>query len=150
MSVVVSGPPPGLPAFDEAQFRSRAEGILIRADASQYELSIALVDDSEIAELNASYRGKRQPTDVLSFSMLEGDHVDHHGGMLGDVVISLPTSDRQARELGHSIDQELARLLVHGVLHLLGYDHERADEALVMEAREREILAAVLASEPAR
>ncbi len=89
------------------------------------EVSILITDDKEIRRLNSLYRGKDSPTDVLSFPM--GDRV---GGrlLLGDVVISLDTAGRQARELGHTIEEEIQRLLVHGVIHLLGYDHELGGE----------------------
>jgi len=76
---------------------------------------------------------------VLSFSLLEGEGAEHRGALLGDVVLCLPVARRQAAEQGHGLDTELLRLLVHGVLHLLGHDHERDDEAAVMEAEERRL-----------
>ncbi len=105
------------------------------------ELSIALVDETEMASLNEQYRGKTGPTDVLSFGCDEpcptpGDEPI----TLGDVVIAPSVAERQAEELGHSVEHELDVLLVHGVLHLLGYDHEDDDEAAVMEARQIVIL----------
>jgi probable rRNA maturation factor len=107
------------------------------------ELSIALVDDDEIRSLNARWREIDRPTDVLAFAQREGDE---HGPseLLGDVVISVPTAKRQAVERGHSLDREIAELLVHGLLHLLGYDHERSpSEARRMFRRQREVLAAI-------
>ena len=91
-------------------------------------MSILITDDGEIRSLNRGYRGHDRPTDVLSFSQLEGEGpmVQH---MLGDVVISWETARRQALELDCSFEEEMKRLLVHGVLHLLGYDHERDEEA---------------------
>ncbi len=101
------------------------------------ELSILLTDDPGIRELNAGYRHKDRATDVLSFPM--GDEV-----MLGDVVISLDTAVRQAAEFGVSVECELHRLLVHGVLHLIGYDHTTGGwQARRMRAREEELLAAL-------
>lgn len=105
------------------------------------ELSIALVDEDEIAALNEQYRGKSGPTDVLSFGCDEpcptpGDEPI----TLGDVVIAPTIAERQAEDLGHSVEHELDVLLVHGVLHLLGYDHEDDDDAAVMEARQVAIL----------
>ena len=143
MSALVTGPPAGLPAFDEDGFRQRAGAVLAAASATEAELSVALVDDATIARLNQAYRGKSGPTDVLSFSLVEGDHGEHRGAMLGDVVIAMPTAARQARELGHDLDEELLRLLIHGVLHLLGFDHEEEEEARAMEAREREVRAEI-------
>jgi rRNA maturation RNase YbeY len=109
------------------------------------ELSVLLVDDAAIAELNSAYRGRPQPTDVLSFSQLEGPTPPAGGaGLLGDVVISVETARRQARERRRPLEEEMATLLIHGVLHLLGHDHERGSaEARRMFAREREVAAAI-------
>jgi rRNA maturation RNase YbeY len=75
--------------------------------------------------LNRRYRGKDETTDVLSFSLREGRFPSIQPDMLGDIVISIPVAVRQARREGHSISREIDRLLVHGLVHLLGYDHER-------------------------
>lgn len=108
------------------------------------ELSVAFVDDARMQELNRDWRGKDRPTDVLSFSQLEGDTVPGQAMLLGDVVISVDTLERQAADGGWTVEEELVRLLLHGVLHLLGHDHERDDEARTMRAEE-ERLVAVLA-----
>jgi probable rRNA maturation factor len=101
------------------------------------ELSVLLVSDREIHRLNRAWRGKDRPTDVLSFSQQEGDGAAP-SGLLGDVVISVDTARRQAAERGESLRRETERLLIHGVLHLLGYDHERSPaEARRMQRRER-------------
>jgi len=105
------------------------------------ELSIALVDEDEMAHLNNQYRGIDGPTDVLSFGC--DDPCPAPGDepiTLGDVVIAPAVAERQAAELGHSVERELDVLLVHGVLHLLGYDHEAADDAGAMAARESALL----------
>ncbi|MEW6273280.1 MAG: rRNA maturation RNase YbeY [Thermodesulfobacteriota bacterium] len=110
------------------------------------ELSIALVGDDEMQRLNRDYRGKDRPTDVLAFAQREGEGLpgEAASGLLGDVVIALPTAERQASERGHGVERELAELLVHGVLHLLGYDHERSPaEARRMFAKARKVLAAL-------
>lgn len=110
------------------------------------ELSIALVDDEEMAHLNKQYRGIDGPTDVLSFGC--DDPCPTPGDepvTLGDVVIAPAVAERQAAELGHSVEHELDVLLVHGVLHLLGYDHETDDDAGVMAAREAALLDAYAA-----
>jgi len=93
-------------------------------DFPDAELSITLTDDATIATLAGDYGRARRPTDVLAFSMLEGIGAEHRGASLGDVVVSLDTAERQARERGVSLDCELRNLLIHGVLHLLGMDHE--------------------------
>ncbi|MDP6931394.1 MAG: rRNA maturation RNase YbeY [Myxococcota bacterium] len=104
------------------------------------ELSVVLCDDAFIHPLNRDWRGKDQPTDVLSFAQREGEGADPDDSLLGDVLISLDTASRQARQRGHSLVQEVRILLVHGLLHLLGYDHETNEEAEVMEALERLLL----------
>jgi probable rRNA maturation factor len=91
--------------------------------------NICFVDDREIARLNAAYRGKRRPTDVLSFPWLNGRRsagvvAREWRGFLGEVVISAETARRNARREGHSTANEIRWLVLHGVLHLLGYDHE--------------------------
>jgi rRNA maturation RNase YbeY len=91
--------------------------------------------------LNHAWRGKDRTTDVLSFSLREGAFPHIRPDMLGDIVISVPVASRQAREEGHSLDREIDRLLVHGLVHLLGYDHERGPrEARRMVHKERELL----------
>jgi len=101
------------------------------------ELSVLLVSDAVIHRLNRDWRGKDRPTDVLSFSQLEGEGAPP-GGLLGDVVISVDTARRQAGARGVSLASESERLLIHGLLHLLGYDHEGSPaEARRMQRRER-------------
>ena len=103
--------------------------ILDDSGRSEAELSILVTDDEEIHSLNRIYRATDRPTDVLSFSQLEGEGPVTAPQLLGDVVISWETAQRQALELGHPVLVEMKRLLVHGVLHLLGFDHEKDDEA---------------------
>jgi rRNA maturation RNase YbeY len=101
---------------------------------------VLIVGDRAMRTLNREYRGKDRTTDVLSFPMREGAHMRLQPHLLGDIVISLPMAERQAREAGASLREEVDRLLVHGFLHLLGYDHERGSaEARRMEARERRL-----------
>lgn len=90
-----------------------------------------MTDDSEIHQLNREYRGVDRPTDVLSFSQQEGGFPSVAPDLLGDVVISVDAAKKQAGEQGHSLEEELFILLAHGILHLLGYDHEtsRKDRA---------------------
>ncbi|HPU35285.1 MAG TPA: rRNA maturation RNase YbeY [Bacillota bacterium] len=107
------------------------------------EVSLVFVDDDYIQELNIKYRGVDSPTDVLSFAMLEGESFpgEEEEVILGDVIISLETAERQAREFGHSFQREVAYLTLHGVLHLLGYDHQEEVDRRRMREREEEILA---------
>jgi probable rRNA maturation factor len=109
------------------------------------ELSVALVHDDEMHRLNRDYRGKDRTTDVLAFALREGEATStQEPGLLGDVVISVPTADRQASERGHTTERELTELLLHGILHLLGYDHERSPaEARRMFAKQRALLAVI-------
>ncbi len=105
------------------------------------ELSVSLVRDGEIRELNRRYRCKDQPTDVLAFALREGEF-GVVGGALGDVVISLDTARRQALEYRGTLIDEVDRLLVHGILHLAGYDHEVSPrEERRMRRRERDLRA---------
>jgi probable rRNA maturation factor len=90
------------------------------------ELSVVLVDDAEMRRLNATYRRLDRPTDVLAFAMREGDGRTLHPEILGDVVISLDTAARQAAARDVPVAAEVRLLLAHGLLHLLGYDHERS------------------------
>ncbi len=141
MSVALSGPPAGIrgSGVDVGALRRRALAILRAVGEARAELSVALVDDAEIEALNGRWRGQPRATDVLSFSLLEGDYADRRGGLLGDVVISVETAARQAAERHRSLDEVVARLLLHGVLHLIGYDHEQDDEARLMRREERRI-----------
>lgn len=96
------------------------------SDDATFAVEVSIVDDAEILELNAGYRGKKKPTDVLSFSQLEGDTMPFGGEeiLLGDLIISIETAVRQAGELHHSLSHEIAFLTAHGTLHLCGYDHD--------------------------
>ena len=107
------------------------------------ELSVLITDDETIRGLNQRFRDVDEPTDVLSFE-LEGNEAfatpQESHRQLGEVVISFPTALRQAEEAGRAIDRELLHLLVHGILHILGHDHETPDEAREMHAKEENLL----------
>jgi rRNA maturation RNase YbeY len=141
MKVRISGPPRRrhLPAPDRRLLRRRARSVLTWLEQEDSELSIVLLDDPEMAELNESYRSRRGPTDVLSFSLCEGRHACHRHELLGDVVIGVRRAAHQAARRRRSLDDEVARLLVHGVLHLMGHDHEREAEAREMRRLERRL-----------
>ena len=108
------------------------------APAVRGELTVVLTDDAEIRRLNRTYRGKDRATDVLSFSLGDGRGDTE---LIGDVVISVDTATRQARSYGASLEEELARLLVHGTLHLCGYDHQTRRQALIMHGLTRRLMA---------
>jgi probable rRNA maturation factor len=98
-----------------------AKILLSALECERAQVSILITGDAEIQKLNRDWLGKDRPTDVMSWSQIEGEPAPT--GFLGDVVISIETADRQARELGHHLDVEMTRLLAHGILHLLGHDH---------------------------
>ncbi len=118
-----------------------AKKLLAAVDERDSSLSLTVVDDAAIRELNRDHRGKDKPTDVLSFPMFEGRDAPHAGveRMLGDVVISVETARRQAAEYDATLQRELYRLLIHGLLHVLGHDHEEAGERAEMETQERRL-----------
>ncbi|WP_366515487.1 rRNA maturation RNase YbeY [Salinisphaera sp.] len=117
------------------------------SDDVAYELAVRLVGETESAELNGDYRDKPYATNVLSFpagAELPGLTV------LGDLVICMPVIEREAKEQGKSDDAHLSHMVVHGVLHLLGYDHIGDDEAETMEAIERDVMAELGHDDPYR
>lgn len=115
------------------------------------EVACVLTDDREVQSLNARFRGKDKPTNVLSFGAdPEGPHTPGTPRVLGDVIISLDTLIREAEEQGKTLRDHAAHMLVHGTLHLLGLDHEKDDEAELMEKMEIEMLAALGVSNPYR
>ncbi len=112
----------------------------------QFEISLLLVSDSEIQEVNRLSRGKDKPTDVLSFPISE--NIPGAYKNLGEILISMDTLKRQAKEIGHSQKEEFYRLLVHGILHLLGYDHEISpQEEKRMKRKEDQCLAFIWGEE---
>ena len=133
----------GAAAWDLTAIREQAETVLAALGEPRAELSILLTDDLTIHPLNRDYRGRDRATDVLSFSQREGEGPGGGGALLGDVVISIETAERQAISRGHGVDREMRVLLVHGICHLLGFDHKTDAEAAAMEASERIGLAAL-------
>ena len=143
MSVRLAVPPKRikLPHLDIPLLKRRARAVLRALEQPRSELSIDLVGDREIRKLNRDYRDQDRATDVLSFSLVGGEWAGYRGEMLGDVVISVETAARQARKRHRSLDEEACRLLIHGILHLLGHDHERPEEQRRMRAEERRLSA---------
>lgn len=134
---------PGFSGYEEDAGQVAARALEVLGEAG--ELSVLLVGDDRMAELNRNWRDRSGPTDVLAFAQREGPALGEEG-LLGDVVICVPTAQRQAAERDQEAGREIEELLVHGILHLLGYDHERsADEARRMFAKQAEVLAAIRA-----
>ena len=112
--------------------------LLVLVRESESEVSIKFVGDTRMRRLNREYRGNERTTDVLAFAFREAS--GPVSNMLGDVVISIPMALRQAKSFDHSLSEELARLLIHGVLHLVGYDHVRSQDYYKMNKIEKRIL----------
>lgn len=135
------------PGLDEQKIRVKAKRALEDLGCHDKELSILFTDDEHMAALNQQYRDKEGATDVLSFPMME----DLDGEiapalfeplMLGDVVVSVETALRDAEELEQSFERTVDRLLIHGILHLLGYDHEKSQvDAMCMTKEEERLMA---------
>jgi probable rRNA maturation factor len=130
---------------DARQLKSVAKRLLRETGEGDSALSISLVDDREIQQLNREHRGKDKPTDVLSFPLYEAGEATpgEHERLLGDVVISIDTARRQAADYDAPLQNEIYRLLIHGILHVLGHDHEEPAERTAMEAEERRLAAAI-------
>lgn len=127
----------------EALARRAVDGALaeIAVKRGSAELSLVFSDDAHIRTLNAAWRGKDKPTNVLSFPAFPGDHRQALPPMLGDVVLAAETVAAEAAAEGKPLAHHIAHLIVHGVLHLIGYDHETEAEAEEMEGTERRVLA---------
>jgi len=117
-----------------------AEYVLEKQGASEKEVSVVFVDDAEISDLNARHLGRNGPTDVLAFPMSEGEDVKFHPEILGDVVVSAERALDYAKEHGLKVNNELSLYLIHGLLHLLGYDDVNPSDETKMRGREEELL----------
>jgi probable rRNA maturation factor len=134
--------------LSQKKIRKKAQAILNALDNPESELSVVIVDDSEIVALNQKYLNRSGPTNVIAFPMREGEFSDLSPLLLGDVVISTETAGREALKSGISVETRLDQLLVHGILHLFGFDHEsNQGDAAKMEAKAVELLALVEGSE---
>ncbi|WP_333825170.1 rRNA maturation RNase YbeY [Pinisolibacter sp.] len=139
---------------EEARWRPLAEKVAAAIAArpelivpDDAELSLVLTDDARIRVLNRDWRDKDEPTNVLSFPAADADDEDP-GPLLGDVVVAHETTAREAEEEGKTFEDHFTHLLVHGLLHLFGFDHESDEEAEEMEALETEILAGLGIADP--
>ena len=123
------------------KMEKNAQAVLNALDSPDGELSILIVDDPQIAILNKEYLNRQGPTNVIAFPMRDGGFGDLNPHLLGDVVISVETARREGGDAGISTHARLSQLLVHGILHLFGYDHEKDDdEARRMEEKSDELL----------
>jgi probable rRNA maturation factor len=130
--------------LDFCAIERTVDALLAATNERDSSISVSFVRDPKIRELNRTFRGKDAPTDVLSFPLVEPD--DTYAGaerLLGDIVISVDTARRQAADYDASIEREVQRLLIHGVLHLLGHDHLEPAERAAMEAEERRLAEAI-------
>lgn len=123
------------------RMEQRARAILNALDCPEGELSLLIVDDAGIAELNQEYLNREGPTNVIAFPMRAGKFSEISPQLLGDVVVSVDTARREAEFAGMGWDERFVQLMVHGILHLFDYDHEQTEkEARRMEAKSNTIL----------
>ena len=109
------------------------------------ELSILFTDDQKIAQLNDRYMGRKGPTNVLAFPMTDGMETDYVSAMMGDIVISGDAANRESKEFGETLEFTVNRLLIHGILHLMGFDHTQSEsEAVRMETEEKRLMKLIL------
>lgn len=146
MEVIISNEHPDFESsqqFEEMLRQVLTKIAQVYALDDEAEVGVTLTDDDGIHAVNREYRGKDRPTDVISFALNDGEEclADNPAALLlGDIIISLDTAKRQAQEYGHSLEREMAYLAVHGMLHLLGYDHETEEEKTEMRNEEEHVL----------
>jgi probable rRNA maturation factor len=142
---VEAGPHEGL---ERKEVLRRARVVFAALGLGEAELSVVLTGDARIHALNRDYRAKDRPTDVLAFAMREGEHGEVGSGLLGDVIVSVETARRQAVRAGHDVLAEVTMLLVHGTLHLLGWDHETPTKDRKMKAETARLVALAISQAP--
>ncbi len=124
----------------QKKVQQRAQVILNALDSPEAELSILIVDDPQIEILNKKYLNRQGPTNVIAFPMQEGDFSQISPQLLGDVVISIETAEREGKNSGLSLEERFTQLIIHGILHLFAYDHEEDEkEAEIMEQKSNEL-----------
>jgi probable rRNA maturation factor len=131
--------------IDKRMIRSTVLKILKNLDCADKEISLSFVDDEKIKQLNKQYLGKDKATNVLSFSLLEGEYGNINPQILGDIIVSVETAQRDSLYGKLTIDQEIDFLIIHGILHLLGYNHENTTEkeTKIMRQKEKELFHAI-------
>ncbi len=146
MEVIISHYPEELTFPDEIEENAKRAVEMVGKlyGVENAEVSVTLTDDAYIHTLNRQYRNIDKPTDVLSFALNESEEPEITDGpevnVLGDIIISVERAGEQAKEYGHSLQREIAFLTVHGMLHLLGYDHMEEEERLEMEQEQRIVM----------
>jgi rRNA maturation RNase YbeY len=134
----------GIPGLKIQKIRRKLERVLRDLACHDKEVSILFTDDKQIAELNSRYLQRKGPTNVLAFPMAGGPEPRIESVMLGDIAISIDTALRESDKLGEALEYTVDRLLIHGVLHLLGYDHEKSSGQAKRMSLEEERLMAVM------
>ena len=124
--------------IEKRKIRSTVSTIFQLLDCPDKEVSIVLTDDKHIHALNKTYLGRDKTTNVISFSLQEGEHGNINPQLLGDVVISLDTAQKDALKGNLALEQEIEYLLIHGILHLLGYNHENTSQAETRKMKQKE------------
>ena len=127
--------------IDPGKIKMKLKRILKDLECDDAELSILITDDKHIAELNSRFLKRKGPTNVLAFPIRKDDPNEPETSMLGDIVISLDAAMRDAIKTGENLTKMTDRLLIHGLLHLLGYNHENSEEAWRMEEETQRLLA---------
>jgi probable rRNA maturation factor len=138
--------------IDNRRIRGKVIRLLRLIDCADKEISITFVDDADIRLLNRQYLHRDKPTNVLSFSLQEGECGSVNLGLLGDIVISVDTALRDAKRGHFTLEEEILFLIIHGLLHLTGYEHVRTSRAnaLKMKKREKELFRALTTSDTRR
>jgi len=142
--------PPFRAAVRAVWLRAVARRALAAEDVGPVQVGVVVTDDETVRELNQRFLGLDEPADVLSFGLAAADEAPFalppEEASLGEIVIAYPTAVRQADEAGRTIEEEVAHLLVHGLLHLLGYDHQRPEDEAAMRRQEERVLAGLTTS----
>ena len=130
--------------IDFQRARRALHNILENLNCQDKEISLLFVDDDGIREINKKYLGRNYPTNVIAFSMTEGEFGDINPDILGDIIISVETAFRDAKSANIEFEEGLDYLMIHGILHLLGYDHETSEvDAKRMKKKEEELFFAL-------
>ena len=127
--------------ISQQETAQKAQAVLNALGYPDGELSLLILDNPQITELNQKYLNRKGPANVIAFPMHEGDYPEIAPQLLGDVVISVEKTSDEGKSFGISMEERFLQLMVHGILHLFGYDHEKSDqEALIMEQKSEELM----------
>ena len=136
--------------LDTEQLCQKADRLLEKLGLADRELGILLLNDRQIRNYNRQYLGRDCPTNVMSFSMSEGEFSEMNRGLFGDILISAETAARQAEEAGINPNDEIVFLIIHGILHIAGYDHENGSDEKEMRKKESALFSSVMGHKLAR